>query len=207
MKMYLSSYKLGNKFKKIKELIHKGKTIGYIPNALDFTSADPIRRKESIEKEIIDLKTLGIKIHILDLKNYFNKKDLLEKELSELGGVWVRGGNVYVLRQAMRLSGFDEIIKKLNKKEDFFYGGYSAGVCVLAPDLGPLKDIDDPNDYPYGPFNETIWAGLGVLDYLILPHYQSNHPESEAINKKVKILRKQNISFKTLRDGDVIITT
>jgi len=35
----------------------------------------------------------------------------------------------------MKLSGLDEILKDLLKKENILYGGYSAGVCVLAPTL------------------------------------------------------------------------
>jgi hypothetical protein len=43
MKFYLSSFKLGNETEKLKALLPNGR-IGFVPNALDFTAADPNRR-------------------------------------------------------------------------------------------------------------------------------------------------------------------
>jgi len=67
---------------------------------------------------------------------------------------------------------------------DFLYGGYSAGACVLAPSLVGIRCVDDPEADPYG-VGETIWDGLSLLDYLVLPHYRSDHPESGAIDGEV----------------------
>lgn len=83
--------------------------------------------------------------------------------------------------------------------------GYSAALCVLAPGLEALQIVDDPDDKPYVEGNETIWEGLGFLDYMILPHYKSDHPESDDIDKEIDFCRKSGIPFKTLSDGDVII--
>lgn len=201
MKFYLSSYKLGKETEKLKELAN-GKKIGFIPNSLDYV--EPEARQESNEKNMKELSDLGIDIEMLDLKNYFGKKEKLEKSIDKLGGVWVRGGNTFVLRQAMKLSGFDDIIKNIDRK-DFLYGGYSAGICILAPNLKALQQVDKPNIMPYEKSKEIIWNGLGILNYLILPHYKSNHPESAYIDKEVELCKKKNIPFKTLRDGEVII--
>lgn len=205
MRFYLSSYKLGNEQKKLVGLMpREKKKIGYIPNALDFSSADPERREVGIRKEINELNTLGLEAELLDLRNYFGESERLKERLRELGGVFVRGGNTYILRQAMKLSGFDELIKeKIN--EDFLYSGYSAGVCILAKDLRPLKIVDDPTDFPYEEIKEPIWEGLGFLDYMILPHYDSDHPESKRIDEEIKFYKENNIPFKPLRDGEVII--
>lgn len=47
MKLYLSSYKLGNKTPKLKEMIpENNKKTAFIPNALDFAT-DEERRKKS----------------------------------------------------------------------------------------------------------------------------------------------------------------
>jgi dipeptidase E len=51
----------------------------------------------------------------------------------------------------------------------------------------------------------VIWEGLGFLDYLILPHYKSDHHESAAIDKEVEYCARHGIPFRTLRDGEVII--
>lgn len=151
-----------------------------------------------------NLSNLGIDVEMLDLQGYFGKKKELKKKIDTLGGVWVRGGNVFVLRQAMKLSGFDEIIKNMGRA-DFIYGGYSAGICILAPGLKALQQVDKSDIAPYAESREIIWDGLGILDYLILPHYKSAHPESADIDKVVEFCKKNNIPFKTLRDGEVII--
>ena len=206
MKFYLSSYKLGNEIEKLKAMISlSNKRTAYISNALDF-SDDSERRKQSEQADIDQLNMVGLSdIEKIDLRDYFSKKDELEKKISGFDVIWVRGGNCFVLRQAMKLSGFDEILKDLFKKEGIIYGGYSAGVCVLAPTLKGIDLIDDPNVNPYTDQEEIIWDGVGLLDYTILPHYKSDHFESEKVDEAVEYMKNNKIPFKPLRDGEVII--
>ena len=204
MKFYLSSYKIGNETEKLKELIGKH-PIGYIPNALDSSKNDPIWKTKHIKSDIDGLISLGLKVELLDLKDYFGKEDQLRKKISELRGVWISGGNVFILRQAMKLSNFDKILADIKEQDDFVYGGYSAAACVLSTNLKGYHIVDNPNDSPYEEIKKTIWNGLGFIDYLFLPHYKSDHPESADIDKEVKFCKKNNIPFKTLRDGEVII--
>jgi dipeptidase E len=206
MKLYLSSYNFGNEKDKIVGLMPKmNKKIGYIPNAMDFSGVDKKKLRQGINDHFTEFRNLGIKPQILDLRKYFEKKSELQKKLDELGGVWVRGGNTFVLRQAMKLSGFDKLIHRLKKRTDFLYGGYSAGICILAPSLESLQIVDDPTELPYKQQRKVIMEGLGILDYMILPHYKSDHPESAEINKEVAYCKRNKIPFKTLRDGEVII--
>lgn len=205
MKFYLSSYKIGNETEKLKALIPaNNKKTAYISNALDFSS-DAERRKQSEQSDIEHLKQFGLDVELLDLRNYFGKKAELAQKIAEFGVIWVRGGNCFVLRQAMKLSGFDAVLKDLLKKDDILYGGYSAGVCVLAPTLRGMELVDDPNVRPYESQKETIWDGIGILDYSVVPHYKSDHPESGKVDETVEYMTKNKIPFKTLRDGEVII--
>jgi dipeptidase E len=205
MKFYLSSYKLGGEIIKLKELIPvENKKTAYISNALDF-SDDLERRKKSEQSDLEQLKELNLDIEIIDLRNYFNKQSELEEKLIRFGVIWVRGGNVFVLRQAMKLSGFDNILKNLIEKSNILYGGYSAGVCVLAPTLKGMDLIDDLTAKPYGDKSEVIWDGLGVLSYSIIPHYRSDHPESKNAEKVVEYMIENKIPFIALKDGEVII--
>lgn len=206
MKFYLSSYKLGNEIDILKSLIPTNKKTAFISNALDF-STDFERRKKSEQSDRDDLTSVGLDVELVDLRDYFDHQDELEKKLDEFGVIWVRGGNVFVLREAMKRSGFDEILKNLVQKEGILYGGYSAGVCVLAPTLRGIELVDDPSVKPYGDDTETIFEGLNIIDYSIVPHYQSNHPESAAIEKTVDFYKKNNMPFRALRDGEVIIET
>jgi len=204
MKFYLSSYKIGNEIEKLKTLIPKNKRTAYIPNALDFSSdIEGIRKSEMFNIE--QLREFGLSVEILNLRDYFGRKPTLAKKIKEFGVVWVRGGNVFVLRRAMKLSGFDNILKNLIDKSNILYGGYSAGVCVLAPTLRGIELIDDANVNPYGDQKEIIWEGLGILDYSIVPHYKSDHPESDKVNKVIDYMIDNKILFKALKDGEVII--
>lgn len=206
MKLYLSSYKIGDESEKLKKLMPEfNRKIGYISNALDFTEANYESIKKYIESDISELEEVGFIVEKLDLKNYFYKDKELKTKLDALDGIWVSGGNTFILRQAMRLSGFDALIKELIYRKDFLYGGYSAGCCVLSQSLKAYAIVDDPNDRPYPELQETIWEGLGLISYVFLPHYQSDHSESNDINKELDFCIKNNLSFKTLRDGEVII--
>lgn len=202
MKYYLSSYEIGNETEKLKALVPKGK-IGYIPNARDFTGADPERRAKRNENDMGSLRKLGLEVGMLNLQDYFGKRDELKKKLEELGAIFISGGNVFVLRQAMKLSGLDEILQEI-KNTDFLYAGYSAAGCVLAPSLKGM-DLVDPLDTPYNEQKEILWDGLGFVDFRFMPHWDSNHPESSDIDKEIAYCKENNIPYKAIRDGEVII--
>lgn len=202
MKFYLSSYELGNETEKLKKLIPKGK-IGYIPNARDFTGADLERRAKRNDNDMGSIRALGLDVELVDLRNYFGKQDELKKKLAELGAIFISGGNVFVLRQAMKLSGLDEILKELLNTE-FLYAGYSAAGCVLAPELKGMELVD-PLDTPYKEQKEIIWEGLGFVDFRFMPHWDSNHPESADIDKEIAYCKENNITYKAIRDGEVIV--
>ena len=203
MKLYLSSYKLGNKTEELKKWIknHDNK-ICLIPNSRD-VYPDSERKTAKIHADAQELTDLGFRVTILSLKEYFNKQEELVKKLREFHAFYVIGGNAFALRQAMYLSGFDKYLETVKNNPDYLYVGYSAGICVLAKDMHGLKICDDSTINPYG--IDTIWNGLGFFDYLFLPHYQSDHKETELIDKCVAYCDKHNLKYKTLRDGDVII--
>ena len=202
MKFYLSSYELGNKTEELRKLASKGK-IGYIPNARDFAGADPERRLQRNESDMNSLRQLGLEVELIDLKEYFGKQKELKDKLVELGAIFISGGNVFVLRQAMKLSGLDEILKEL-LNTDFLYAGYSAAGCVLASDLRGMELVD-PLDTPYKEQKEILWEGLGLVDFRFMPHWDSNHPESADIDKEIAYCKENNITYKAIRDGEVII--
>lgn len=208
MKYYLSSYGFGEKTKKLKEILPDNKKVAYIPNAKDAYSLgipeNKERFNETLQRHIDFFKELGCQLEVLDLKEYFGKENELKSKVKEFGIFWVPGGNTFVLRQAMHLSGFDNIFKELSKKENLLYGGYSAGICILAKSMKGLDIVDHPEIKPYGNY-PTIWEGLDITKEIIIPHYKSEHPESEDVDKTVEYMKDHNIPFKTLKDGQVII--
>lgn len=150
------------------------------------------------------LRELAIEVELLDLRDYFGKKDELKEKLEELGAIFVSGGNTFVLRQAMKLSSLDQILPEF-KNKDFLYAGYSAAGCVLSSNLRAYQIVDDPSQMPYPAIKGNIWEGLGLIDFAFIPHFQSDHPESKAIDQKIEFCKKNNISFKAVHDGEVIV--
>lgn len=155
MKMYLSSFRLGDNPQQLVDLIGNNKKVAVIANSIDFGN-DPERRKAGVQREIDDLTKLGLNPEELDLRNYFGKPQELSKKLSEFGTLWVRGGNTFILRRAFKESGMDEWLKSQKDNKELVYAGYSAGVCVLSPTLKGLELVDDPNIVSEGYSKETI---------------------------------------------------
>lgn len=203
MKLYLSSYKIGDKVDELKKWINEhGNKICLIPNSRDIYPESE-RKDKGIQADVEELTNIGFEVTVISLKDYFDHKEELIKILEKFRAFYVIGGNVFALRQAMYLSGFDEYLKTIENDPNYLYAGYSAGICVLAKDMHGLDICDDPNINPYG--IDTMWNGLGYFDYIFLPHYKSNHKETELIDTSVDYCNKHNIKFKTLSDGDVII--
>lgn len=205
MKYYLSSYKFGDNIQDLKRLQPANKKLGHINNSRDWVGADPKRAVAHQFKEMEFLDELGFQSEALDLKMYFGRAKALKEKLDSLGAIWVSGGNTFVLRQAMKLSGFDQLFPTLMAKKNFLYGGYSAGICVLSNTLKPIDIVDEPNNFPYEGIHEAIYEGLGVFDYSFMPHYDSHHFESEVIGKEIQRCIDNKWLFKALRDGDVLI--
>lgn len=200
MRLYLSSFRVGNEAARLREMVDGG-VLALIPNAMDHV-AEPAR-EESNERAAAELWEVGIPSRELDLRGFFGRPQDLSQEIAPFAGVWVRGGNAFVLRRAMRLSGFDQLLPLL-LETNFVYGGYSAGACVLGPSLEGIGRVDEPELDPHG-YGSIIWEGLGVLPYLVLPHFRSDHHESGAIEEEVAYCERRGLPFVTLRDGEVIV--
>ncbi len=203
MKLYLSSYRLGNHPEKLAEMVGHGNKIAVIGNAIDFLDVE--LREERIQENYKELKSTGLSPAEIDLRKYFGKPEELKEKISEFKAIYVRGGNVFLLRRAFSQSEFDKWLIGQKDEPDFVYAGYSAGCCVLSPGLKGMEIVDDPKVLSSGYDPGIIWDGLGILDYMFVPHFESDHPESAGVGKEVFYYKKNNIPFKTFHDGEVII--
>jgi dipeptidase E len=70
-----------------------------------------------------------------------------------------------------------------------------------------MELMDDPTELPAGYAPETVWDGLGLVDYAIVPHYRSGHPEAAAAERARQHLAARRVPHRTLRDGEVIVWT
>jgi dipeptidase E len=187
VKLYLSSFRMGDRPARLLELLGSARSAAVIANALDDQGA--ATRREGVERE-------------LDLREHFG----LPLDLSAYDLLWLRGGNVFLLRYALAASGADAAIVQLLRDDALVYGGYSAGPCVLAPSLRGLELVDEPEavEETYGA--EPVWDGLGVLDFAIVPHVDSpGHPETERCNALAEHYRAAGVPHRTLRDGEVLV--
>ncbi len=210
MKFYLSSYKFGSDMEDFIRLLPSNRKMAYIPNAGDpypnglTREHDRMRIREM--QQLLDDLDLGITIELFDLRNYFGRREDLYDDLAQYGIIWVRGGNVYVLQKAMERVNFGSVLRRLMDEErDMLYAGYSAGVCILAPSLEGIHLMDDLSHDMYGNL-EIDAPGLGILDYLVIPHYDSpGHPETHMAPDCIAYMEESNLPYRKLRDGEVII--
>jgi dipeptidase E len=201
--MYLSSFGLGDHPERLQSLLPGSGLAAVIANALDAAPDDV--RKQEVEQELVALQPLGLEAEELDLRDYFGDQHRLVADMARFTLVWVPGGNVFVLRYALARSGADDLLKALVPRDELVYAGYSAGSCVLAPSLRGLEIVDDPAAVREAFGDAAIWEGLGVLEYAIVPHYRSGHPESEAVEALAAHYRAEGVPHQTLRDGEAIV--
>lgn len=208
MRLYLSSYRIGDRAGSLLALLGNGRRAAIIENALDgiSQSARDLYRTE-VYDPAMELASLGIAGTPLDLRDYFGRPDALANALSAYDLVWVMGGNSFVLRRAMKQSGFDDVITAMLEEDAIVYGGFSAGAVVAAPSLEGIHLMDDPDEVPPGYDPEPVWDGLGLIDHAIVPHYRSPHTESAAADRAVRHLMGRGLRYRALRDGEVIVWT
>lgn len=195
MRLYLSSFRLGDHSGRLVDLVGSGSRVAVIGNALD--TAPAAVRRAGVAREIDDLHDLGLVAEELDLRAPHGVDDL-----RGYGAVWVRGGNAFVLRQAMATAKADVLLDSLIRADAIVYAGYSAGPVVLAPSLRGIDQVDD-----ISAVERPIWAGLGILDRPFVPHVDSpDHPETADCDRLSERLSERGIRHWALRDGDVLVS-
>jgi dipeptidase E len=202
--MYLSSFRVGNCPHWLVELARGGMHAAVIANAMDAAPSEI--RSDGVKRELSALTALGLDAEELDLRDHFDTHGAVVSELRRYDIVWLRGGNVFMLRYALARSGADAVLTRLLDKDAIVYSGYSAGPCVLAPTLRSLESVDSPAVVKelYG--DQPIWDGLGVIDYSIVPHVDSpDHPESAALGLVAQQYQRLGVPHTALRDGEVLI--
>lgn len=206
MRLYLASSRTGDTFPELLRMAGPGARVAVVSNALD---AIPPESRAAYARTVFDplahFRDNGLQAQNLDLRGYFGQAAALADILIEVDLVWAVGGNAFLLRRAMRQSGFDAIVPGLVWANRLAYGGWSAGACVAGPTLRGLDLMDDPAELAEGYAPEPVWEGLGLIDGAIVPHYGSGHPESEAAEAAAAWMRDHAVPHRTLRDGDVLV--
>ncbi len=193
MRLYLSSYHVGEFAERLLAMT-AGRRAALVLNALDGLPASV--RSVSRQLDVADLSLLGLEVCEVDLRD----RDAAER-LAGSDIVWVRGGNTFVLRRVMADTGTDQVLTDLLRRDAIVYGGYSAGACVLGPDLIGLEEVDDITAVA-----EPVMTGLGVLDRPFVPHVGTPwHPEAIACDALAARYRAAGQAHWAVRDGDVLV--
>ena len=205
MRLYLSSERLGERAGALLAMLN-GKRVAVIANGYDGCTevARTIYRAE-VYDPLAEFQSLGLAAQELDLRAYFGDPQSLRQRLRAFDLVWVMGGNSFVLRRAMRSSGFDTVIRELLEADSIAYGGYAAGAVVAGPSLRGHELMDDPWELPEGYDDPLIWHGLGLTPFAIVPHFRSRHPEAASAEKVVSYMRARRTRFRAISDGEVIV--
>ncbi|MEV5706319.1 Type 1 glutamine amidotransferase-like domain-containing protein [Actinoallomurus sp. NPDC052274] len=208
MRLYLSSFRVGDHPSRLLALLRERPTpteVAVIANAID-AQAEP-ERSAGVRREADALTRLGLRPAEVDLREFFDRPvDTVAGALARFPLVWVRGGNVFMLRYAMARSGADVALAALLRRDAVVYAGYSAGACVLAPSLRGLEECDDPQVVPAAYGEPPIWEGLGVLDHAVVPHVDSpGHPESDVLTALAARYRADGVAHRALRDGQALV--
>ncbi len=205
MRLYLSSHRLGRHADSLLRLVGNRRNTLVIGNALDYipAAARAVYTATTYDP-VAELNAIGLHASWLDLRDYVGSPIRLHDQLTTCGLVWVLGGNAFVLRRAMRASGFDGVIHGLLSQDALVYGGFSAGAIVTAPTLRGLDLMDDPAIGTWG--GEVIsYEGLNLFPKSVVPHVQSDHRETSTADSAAHWLTENNMPFVGLQDGQVIV--
>jgi dipeptidase E len=203
MRLYLSSFRLGNQPRALLNLLGGRTRTALILNADDYKN--PADRDASLQRELTELRGLGLDPTEIDLRDYFARESELRPLLTGFDLVYLRGGNVFILRRALRQSGADRILADLLAQDAVVYAGYSAGPCVLGPTLRGIEGSeDDPGTVPDGYDEAVIWDGLGLLPFAFAPHYRPETAVGGA-TPVVDYYIDHHIPFVALRDGQALV--
>ncbi|WP_246088962.1 Type 1 glutamine amidotransferase-like domain-containing protein [Paraburkholderia guartelaensis] len=202
VRMYLSSFDVGAKPEQLVGLVGGQLRAAIVVNALDHREA---ARAQWLESQATKLRALGFTVQELDLRQFFGTTSRIGETLEQFDAVWVNGGNAFILRRAMKQSGFDVAIADLLARDRIVYSGFSAAVVIASSTLRALDHVSDPIEVPPGYDPAVVWDGLGILPFSLVVHFQSDHPESEAVGEEVAFYERHQMPYKTLKDGEVFV--
>lgn len=202
MRLYLSSFDVGDRPDELVALAGEARRAAIILNALDHR---PQARSAWLDRQTSKLVGLGFRVVELDLRSYFGASDQLRQFLGDIDLVWINGGNAFILRRAMRQSGFDTIIWDAVARDEIVYAGFSAAAVIAFKSLEGLELTDNPNEVPAGYDPAIVWEGLGFVPFAIAVHYKSDHPESASVDSEIAFYEASGIPYRTLRDGEALV--
>ncbi|MGN2641392.1 Type 1 glutamine amidotransferase-like domain-containing protein [Nocardia takedensis] len=202
MRLFLSSYRFGAHRDRLLDMVGAPGRVAVIPNACD---AWPAMWQGAVTSDLGPLRAMGFRPEVLDLRDYIGEPDSLARRMAEFPLLWVRGGNTFVLRAQFARSGADLVLPRLLAEDALVYAGYSAGACLLTPDLHGLETSDDPGEVEPTCGVAPRWDGLGLVDRPIVPHLDSPTDPDGFGDRLAADLRARGVPHWGLTDDEVVV--
>ena len=137
MRLYLSSYQLGDHPEVFTGMVRGPRRGWVIMNAFD--GAHPEVRRLETERQMVNLEGIGLAARELDLREH--DAGSLSVKFGRPDFLWVRGGNVFMLRAALARSGADALIADRLRADELVYAGFSAGYASSPRACGASKSV------------------------------------------------------------------
>ena len=169
----------------------KGMKVAFIPTAGNIYSKKPWQ-----ERDRNKLKELGF--HVEDIDIEVTRHQELKEALSSVDIIFVAGGNTSYLLEKAQQSDFLNITKDLVRSGSIYIGS-SAGSLLAGPNIEMDKVYDD------GEFGKELsnYEGLGLVDFVILPH--ANRKEYRPYIDKIISKYGQKYLLAELNDNQVFV--
>jgi len=136
------------------------------------------------------------KLVTIDNSKRGNEAEIEVGKLKSANILVITGGNTFKLLNHLKKSGLDKAIIEFWKKDGVVLAGFSAGAIVLSPSIETART-------GYGDVDElglTDLSGLGIVDFEIWPHYESDQAQ-EAADYKSKSTRE----LKLIGNEEVVV--
>jgi dipeptidase E len=198
----------------VRRLLLASSGIGALPQLADVagmrfvfvpTAAGPdADSKPWVQKDRRQLERLGCESSTLDLA--ITEQADVASALAGAAGVFVTGGNSYLLLWHARRSGFAEVVVPLVESGALIYVGTSAGALLAGPDLAAAASLDNRRAVPE---LESSLA-LGLVSFTVLPHDEDpesreQHDAIVAEHPGLEFLRLADDRAAAVRGDDVLV--
>lgn len=157
------------------------------------TAGNPYRETPWITSDRSALERLGYTVEDIDLLEMHAER--VSEKLSSASIVFVAGGNTSYLAKAAKNSGFCDVAKRFLERGGTYIGS-SAGSILAGPSVAPFLEEDNQEIGSHISLKET--RCLGIVPYVVLPHYPGYAVQNDAIES----LFKENFSFAKLTDNE-----
>lgn len=108
-------------------------------------------------------------------------KEDIKLFLKDFDVIFFSGGNTfYLLEQIQQTKCKQDLINFI--EDGKIYIGSSAGSVIAGPDIYPVNDLDNITKAP----NLNGYQGLGLVDFVILPHWGSEKFKDRYLNQKME---------------------